>query len=63
MTARLLVLLAACVAVAGCGGGQSNKAGAPTGKPVTLRLAVPDAGDEGAAYFARAVARALGREP
>jgi TRAP-type transport system periplasmic protein len=46
--------------LAGCGGGHANKAGAPTDTPLVLRVAVPDTGDEGPDYFARAVERTSG---
>ena len=57
---QLGALLLACTALSGCGGAPSNKVGASSAEPVTLRLAVPDTGDEGAAYFAREVARRSG---
>jgi TRAP-type C4-dicarboxylate transport system substrate-binding protein len=57
--AQALALTLAAL-LAGCGGGQSNKAGASSADAVTLHVAVPDANDEGASYFARAVARRSG---
>ena len=55
---RLAVVATAAASLTACGDTvQANKAGAHVERPVTLRLEMPDAGDEQGSYFARAVER------